>query len=324
MPSRKAKEQLFENSDLGDITISVPSRGAGLLAGTVSTKLTRDTLYAITIDGFFAATAAHEMPLQETSIGLQEFGLSYDPDPVISKHIAEFLAKSLKNVRSNKNLAKLIDEGKLEGQFLKPDAILFNGGVFRAQPLRARVVEILQSWMPGTTVRDLEGTDLDLAVAQGASIYGYTKITGRGIRIRSGVSRSYYIGLEPSVLAIPGYRPPIKAVCVAEQGMEEGEERVLQEREFGLVTGATVVFRFFSAFDRAGDRVGATIQNAEKELEETTSLEMSLPEIEGLGEKSTIPVHLHSRLNELGILQLWMQHTLSDKKWELNFSVRTE
>jgi hypothetical protein len=124
--------------------------------------------------------------------------------------------------------------------------------------------------------------------------------------------------------AIPGYRPPIKAVCVAEQGMEEGQERVLAEKEFGLVTGATVRFRFFSSAERAGDHVGSIVPNAEKELEETTSLEMTLPVMEELEEQAAIPVKLHTRLNELGVLQLWMQHTMSQKKWELNFSVRTE
>jgi molecular chaperone DnaK (HSP70) len=324
--SRMAKERLFEDGGLNHIDVAVPSSGSSLLAGTVATKLTRETLEEVTVDGFFAATPVSEMPREAAGIGLQEFGLSYAADPVISKHLAEFLVKSLKNVRANKALAKTVGGGKerLSGQFLRPDAVLFNGGVFKAAPLRARVIELLRSWAEGAEVRELEGADFDLAVAKGASVYGYTKVSGKGIRIRAGVARSYYLGLEPSMPAIPGFTPPLKAVCVAQQGMEEGEERILEERVFGLVTGATVRFRFFRASDRAGDTVGTMIENAEKELEETTSLEMTLPEMEGGEEKMTIPVRLHSRLSELGVLQLWMQHTLSEKRWELNFSVRTE
>jgi hypothetical protein len=326
--SRKAKEGLFGNEELQSITISVPSRGSGLLAGTVTVGLPRELLEGITINGFFEKTDITDLPLQETSIGLQELGLAYAAEPVISKHLAEFLTKSLRNVRANAGLSEsLAVKGRperLSGEYLKPDAVLFNGGVFKAKPLRDRVVEILQGWNPEGEVKELHGTNFDLAVAEGASRYGFVKLSGKGIRIRSTVARSYYIGLEPSMPAIPGYRPPIKAVCVAEQGMEEGQERVLAEKEFGLVTGATVRFRFFSSAERAGDHVGSIVPNAEKELEETTSLEMTLPVMEELEEQAAIPVKLHTRLNELGVLQLWMQHTMSQKKWELNFSVRTE
>jgi hypothetical protein len=326
--SRKAKEQLFADESLPSVPIAVPSRGSSLLSGTITVTLERDLLNTIAIDGFFAKTAVTDMPAETPRTGLQEFGLAYASDPVISKHLAEFLTKSLHNVRSNESLSALMFSGdkkdRLKAGHLQPDAVLFNGGVFKAKPLRDRVLEILALWAPGQSVTELVGTDFDLAVAQGAAIYGYTKITGKGVRIRAGVARSYYIGLEPSMPAIPGYRPPIMAVCVAEQGMEEGQERILTDKEFGLVTGTTVTFRFFSAVDRAGDVVGIIVPDAEKELEETSSLEMTLPAADKSEQRATIPVKLHARLSELGVLQLWMQHTLSSKRWELTFSVRTK
>ena len=96
-------------------------------------------------------------------------------------------------------------------------------------------------WRPGTTgepVRELEGFQPDLAVAKGASFYGRNRVTGKGIRIKAGAARSYYIGLETSMPAVPGFKPPVKALCVVPQGMEEGSELLIEGQEFGLVTGA--------------------------------------------------------------------------------------
>jgi hypothetical protein len=323
---RKAKEKLFENGELDNLVISVPSRSSNLFSQTITTTLSRQLLDNIILEGFFALTPIGEKPVEQKSVGLQELGLSYETDAVISKHLASFLTNSLKNVLSSGSLSERVNKfgDKLTSEFLQPDAILFNGGVFCAKPLRQRVVDLLCSWSPEKTVRVLEGFDLNTSVSKGASLYGNNKINGKGIRIRSGISRSYYIGIETPMMAIPGFSPPVKALCVAEQRMEEGEERILEDREFGLLTGTKVTFRFFSSSDRAGDKVGYLVDDAEKKLEETAELEMTLHEVEGYGEKTTVPVKLHSSLNELGTLQLWMQHTKSEKRWKLNFSVRIE
>jgi hypothetical protein len=94
--------------------------------------------------------------------------------------------------------------------------------------------------------RMLEGADLDLAVARGAAYYGYAR-RGGGVRIRGGTARSYYVGVESSMPAIPGMEPPIQALCVAPFGMEEGSELELPGQEFGLVVGEPVHFRFFGS-----------------------------------------------------------------------------
>ncbi len=103
-----------------------------------------------------------------------------------------------------------------------PSAVLFNGGVFKAGELRRRVLDVLSSWA-GRPVPELDSADLDLAVAHGAAYYGQVR-RGKGVRIRGGVSRSYYVGLETAAPAVPGIPPPIKALCVVPMGMEEGTE----------------------------------------------------------------------------------------------------
>ncbi len=325
--SRMAKEQLLDNDEMDSVPVALAGRGSDLFGGALSTRLTRSMLEAIVLDGFFALTSLGELPDEQARGGLRELGLDYAADPVVSKHLAAFLTRSRNNARTNDALARVVtlrDTDRLEGPSLIPDAILFNGGVCRSRRIRERLLDLLSSWTKGNTPRELTGTNLDLAVARGAALYGRYLVSGEGVRIRAGVSHSYYLGLETSMPAVPGYRPPVKAVCVAEQGMEEGDERVLAGQEFGLVTGTTAHFRFFSSNERAGDEVGDIVTRAEQHLVETTSLEMHLPEVEGFEEHGALPVKLHSRLNELGVLQLWMQHEATGQRWELNFEVRAE
>lgn len=321
-----AKVALFADESLSEAPIAVPSRGSSLFAGTVSTSLDRETLNAIVVDGFFAMTGIDQMPQEDGGAALQEFGLPYAADAVVSKHLARFLTRSLENVRASEALSELVQAGgvSLEGAYLKPTATLFNGGVFKAAPMRRRVLELLAFWGDGQGARELEGFQPDLAVSKGASFYGRNRVTGEGIRIRAGTARSYYIGLESSRPAVPGFKPPVKALCVVPQGMEEGSEHLIADRQFGLVTGKSAVFRFFSSEIRGGDIPGQIVSNAEKRLEETSRIEIALPAMEEFPAGQAIPVHLNSVVTELGNLELWMKHTASDRKWKIDFQVRMD
>ncbi|MBV8641320.1 MAG: Hsp70 family protein [Verrucomicrobia bacterium] len=321
-----AKMSLFSDLSLDHAQIAVPSRGSSLFAKTISTRLDRATLERVTLDGFFPLTKVTDLPQEGRSAGLQEFGLPYAPDPVVSKHLARFLTRSLMNVKASDALTSLVKSRPeaLEGQYLKPTAVLFNGGVFKAAPIRRRLLELLASWNNGSTVRELEGFQLDLAVAKGAALYGRNRATGQGIRIKAGTARSYYIGLESSMPAIPGFKPPMKALCVVPQGMEEGSELLIDEREFGLITGQPADFRFFASEVRSGDAPGQIIPNAERELEETAQIEVTLPAVEGFPEGQAIPVVINPIVTELGNLELWMKHTGSDRRWKVEFKVRME
>ena len=321
---RVGKEALFADPSLAAYPISVPSRGASLFAGTISTSLRRDTLETVLLDGFFPLTGMAEHPARRRQMGLKEFGLDYAADPALSKHLAWFLARSFRNTQGSEVLSRLVATRVRERdgvQFVYPTAILFNGGVFKAAPLRHRILEILSRW-DSAGIHELPESDFDLAVAKGAAVYARTRMTGEGIRIKAGIARSYYIGLESSMPAVPGMAPPLKAVCVVPQGMEEGSEESLTGEEFGLVTGELVEFRFYSSTVRAGDKVGDLVES-EEDLEETASLQLDLPPLEG-GQGTMIPVRLHCVVTELGTLELWMRHEPSGRQWKLEFNVRGE
>ncbi len=319
---RAAKVSLFSDPSLDQVAVTVPSRGSSLFASNIATRLKRETLEQVVLDGFLPMTSVTDMPLETGGAALQEFGLPYASDPVISKHLARFLTRSLQNVKASEALAVMADVQS--GPYLKPSAVLFNGGVFKAEPVRRRVLDLLASWDGGDPVRSLEGDEPDLAVAKGAAFYGQNRATGQGIRIKAGTARSYYIGLESSMPAIPGFKPPVKALCVVPQGMEEGSECLIEGRDFGLVIGKPASFRFFSSEIRSGDTPGQILPNAERELEETSRIEVNLPVVGGFAEGQVIPVRIDSVVTETGNLELWMKHTASDQRWKVEFQVRTE
>jgi hypothetical protein len=308
------------------LSVAVPSRGSSLLAKTLSTTLERATLVQVVLEGFFPLTKIADLPQETRGAALQEFGLPYASDPVISKHLARFLSRSLINAKASETLSSLFKSRPeaLGGEYLKPTAVLFNGGVFNAAPIRKRVLDLLGSWNKDVPVRGLEGYQPDLAVAKGAALYGHNRATGQGIRIKAGTARSYYIGLESSMPAIPGFKPPIKGLCVVPQGMEEGTELLIEDREFGLITGQPAEFRFFASEVRSGDTPGQIIPNAERELEETSKIEVTLPAVEGFPEGQPTPVVINSVVTELGNLELWMKHSGSDRRWKVEFQVRIE
>jgi hypothetical protein len=207
---------------------------------------------------------------------------------------------------------------------LKPTALLFNGGVFKAKVLRDRVVDVLNGWLAtegAAPLRILEGADLDLAVARGAAYYGYVR-RGRGVRIRGGSARAYYIGVETSAPAVPGMAPPLNALCIAPFGMEEGTSTTLPPAEFGLVVGEPVRFRFFESSVRRDDQVGSVLERwRDEELHELREIEATLP-ADGRVSGEVVPVRLSAAITEVGTLLLEAVPRSGADRWKLELDVR--
>jgi len=306
---RSAKEALFDQVQKDSAPVAILGRGSRVIGGSIKTELTRELMNRVLLDGFFPKCDPTDMPARGRRLGLTEIGLPYSSDPAITRHLARFLGQQATSLHSL-------------GNHLKPSAVLFNGGVFKAHELRERVVEVLSTWA-GEAVPPLESRDLDLAVAQGAAYYGQVR-KGRGIRIRGGVARSYYVGIESSAPAVPGVPPQIKALCVVPMGMEEGTERDVPGPEFGLVVGQPAEFRFLGSTTRRDDQVGLIVDRWQSdELEEMAPLETALAADEG-EEDETVPVRLHSLVTEVGTLELWCESTRDERRWKLEFNVRDQ
>jgi hypothetical protein len=142
------------------------------------------------------------------------------------------------------------------------------------------------------------------------------------VRIRGGTARAYYIGIESSMPAIPGFAPPVKALCVAPQGLEEGSTVELPDDELGLVIGELSNFRFFAAATRKEDGAGALIDADTPGLVELDPVE-KLVEADGQRKAGDlVPVKLEAHVTEVGTLELWCVARDGSGRWKLEYSVR--
>jgi hypothetical protein len=195
----------------------------------------------------------------------------------------------------------------------------------KAAALRSRLVEVLNLWLAGEgfealgRAHILDAPDLDHAVARGAAYYGRAR-RGQGVRIRSGASRTYYIGIESAMPAVPGMEAPLKALCVVPFGMEEGTEAQVPDREFGLVVGEPAEFRFLSSTIRKQDHVGDLLENWGSEIEELSPLEVTL-NVDG-EQGAVLPVRLESRVTEVGTLEVWCVSRDGKQRWKLELNIR--
>ncbi len=325
--ARHAKEELFANPQKKAHPVTLPGRGSSLVGGAIKTELTREELTQSLVDGFFPQVEVTARPQAQKRLGLTVLGLPYASDPAITRHLAAFLTRhrGAKDAQSTSGLHLV---GK---NFLHPTAILFNGGVMKSTELKNRVVDVISQWVQeegGDKPKVLPGSELELAVAQGAACFGRVR-NGKGIRIRGGTARAYYVGIETAMPAVPGMAPPIRALCLAPMGMEEGTSAELPAQELGLVVGEPAQFRFFGSSVRRDDQVGAVVEHWEDELEELPPIETSLPAVEpGEGREERagqiVPVHLRARVSEIGTLEMDCVEKKSGKAWKLEFNLRGE
>ncbi|HSR05760.1 MAG TPA: Hsp70 family protein [Bryobacteraceae bacterium] len=108
---RLAKEQLLaDGGKTGEQSITILGRGTGLVGGTIKSKLKREDLQRILLDGFLPLVAMDAAP-EGRQASLTEFGLPYAADAAITRHLAHFLHRHA----------------------AQPTHVLFNGGMLRAK-----------------------------------------------------------------------------------------------------------------------------------------------------------------------------------------------
>lgn len=318
--SRIAKEALLTDASVGERPVTLLGRGSRLVGGAITTALTIDDVNQVLLDGFFPAVASSDMPARARRVGLQELGLPYAADAAVTRHLARFLSRQSDGAAG----APAIRRGP--GGLACPTHVLFNGGVMKAGALRSRVIEVLSGWLQQEGFAPLDGThvldapDLDHAVARGAAYYGLAR-RGRGIRIRSGAPRTYYVGIESAMPAVPGLAAPLKALCVVPFGMEEGQSASIAGLEFALVVGEPAEFRFLSSTVRKNDPVGALIEDWGDDIEELSPMDVTLA-VDGR-DGAAIPVTLESRVTEIGTIELWCV-ARDGQRWKLELNIRED
>lgn len=322
MKSRSLKETLLGEGGKSEDHVSITGRGKSVVASTMKFTLTRDEAAKILIDGFFNDVDFKNIDNRlKSASGLRESGLPYAEDPSVSNHLARFLRRHIGDVARSKTLSATPG-----AEFVHPDRILFNGGVFKSDAIRKRVNDLVSKWVGEKAAEDgarldsskklvnLENTDLDLAVSLGAAYYAYAR-SGSGIRIRSGSARSYYIGVSGGEKSAGGE----KAVCLVTRGMEEGRRSTL-ENGFEVITNQPVQFALYSSTVRPGE-IGEIVTAAGEDLVAMPPLYTCLT----YGKKSRSPqigVTLSAYLSEIGTIDLYCISRVSDHRWKLQFNFR--
>jgi molecular chaperone DnaK (HSP70) len=302
---RQAKENLCSTPDAEAEKITILGSGSSLIGGTLSSELTREEIFTLILEGFTPECDFGVETNKNVRSGLRSFGLNYESDTALTRHLSEFLSKHCP-----------VDEA---GEKILPAAVLFNGGVSKAGLLRDRVCNVINSWK-GKDIEVLTGTDPDLAVARGAAWYGFVR-RGNSIRIKSGSSHSYYIGIESSMPAVPGFPPPMDALCVVPFSTEDGSEFDIPMDNLGLVVGESCQFRFFSSNMRNDDESGALLDEfTMEELHEMPPMTAMLTDESG-NAGNIAAVKLRAELTEIGTMKLWFNEVNSDRRWRLEFDL---
>lgn len=311
--ARAAKEELLTPGGPERLTLAVAGAGSRLVGATVSAELERAEVEDLILEGFFPFVAADDRPRRAARVGLQELGLPFAQDAAITRHLAAFLARHAEAGR------RALEGGggdAAAGAMMlpRPDAILLNGGVFHAERLRERLVDVVSAWWPDAPrVPLLPSASLDLAVARGAARYGLVR-RGLGRRIGGGAAQAFFIGLTQ---AQAGRAPT--AVCVIPRGQEEGRWLEITAQPFALTLGQPVQFPLYSTTADRVDAPGAVV-----EIDEAFH---ALPPLHTLFRAAAlrarqVRVHLRAALTELGTLELWCVSNESDERWRLEFELR--
>ena len=319
--SRHVKEQCLADGGPTELTITLPGSGSKLIGSNLSTKITREEVQQLILEGFLPTVALTDRPLARRS-GFQEFGLPYASDPAITRHLAAFLTTHRHAGDEERGAGE-----EREVDPARPDILLLNGGVFESTLLRERLIESLANWFPPSLKTEnrkpktlsappapalLDNDRLDLAVARGAAYYGMVR-RGEGVKIVASLARTYYIGLESD---------PPAALCLVPASAEPGQTVELAGRQFELLVSEPVEFPLYTSSVRLTDQPGQLVPFDPEQM-------LALPPIRTAlrtrtrRERGVVQVTLHARLTEIGTLELWCQETAGQRTWKLQFDVRS-
>jgi hypothetical protein len=307
---REAKEKLLGTDAPEQVTLSLLGAGSKLIGGVKTTPLKKSRVTELVVDGFMPEVALSVKP-EARRTGFVEFGLPYVADPAITKHVAQFLTRH--RVVVAEALGLTVEQAAADPQQLLPDAVLYNGGVFRGGALKERLQKVLESFR-GTELKELDNEDPELAVARGAVAYGLAR-RGVGLRIGGGSPRSYYLYVE----AASGEKT---GICVLPRGSEEGEDIRLAGRTFALRVGKPVRFRLYTSTGDQRHRAGelVTLDDSFHELPEIAAVLDAGSAQPGGGE---LKVELHAALTELGTLEMsCVAVNPPQRRFKLEFELR--
>jgi molecular chaperone DnaK (HSP70) len=296
---RDLKEAVLASEGPQDETFSlaIAGRGAGLVAGALSARITRGEVTAAVVEGFFPACDAAERPRQVMG-ALREWGLPFAADSAITRHLADFLRD-------------------------RPpaDALLCNGGALAPLPLRQRLVAAIGTWQGGQAPVLLENAEPDLAVARGAAWFGKLLHRKAG-RIAAGAARAFFLAAHRPKTAAKDTAAVPALLCILPQNAAPEQRFASAEAGLALRLNQPVRFEVYSSTRHADCTAGSVIDWNPRDFHRLPPLE-TVATAAGAAAR-TLPVTLESTMTELGLLQVTCHSAEPSiaQAWPLEFNLR--
>lgn len=308
---RVAKETLLGPQPPQEYILTLSGAGSKLISQTRSLTLDHAMVREVLLDGFFPIVKLRDRA-QQNAVGFQEFGLPYAQDAAITRHMASFLWDHRFAGREEGDRERMTDE-----RAARPDFILFNGGVLEAEQIRSRILEQLEHWFQEEgqapwKIQVLEGTRLDLAVAQGAAYFGMVR-RGEGVRIDASLARSYYLQIQED---------PPRLVCLVPGDTQTGDTIRLDQHPFELMLGQPVQFPLWVSSTRLTDPSGTILEVEDEQFKPMPPIKTVLESARGR-KMEPIPVVMEAELTEIGTLLLACAAQDGSQRWKLDFDVRS-
>ncbi len=300
--ARQAKEKLLSPDAPESWTVPVAKRGAKLIGSTKTATILREEVNDLLLDGFFPITNPDEEASPQGRAGLTTLGLPYTTETAVPRHLSSFLRRhALSAQRAGATLV---------GGLPRPDAILLNGGVFKAERLVERLKAVFERWF-GSEIPFLPHRSLDTAVACGA-VYSSLARHGLGYAISGGSARAYAIGVEDK----EGKK---RLLCIAPKGLEEGHQVQLPGRVFDLLLDQRIAFSLYASTSEATDP--GEFWPDDQPFEALPPL-VTVMRIKDRPGNSKEPVTLTAGLTESGTLEVALQTVaLPPLRWKLAFDL---
>lgn len=296
--ARVAKERLLADDPPETMPINITGKGSRVVGGSMHTSISGKQVTDVILDGFFPPCGLGTRPAESARSGFQEFGLPFEADAAVTRHLAGFL-------------------GSLPAESL-PSAVLFNGGALKPTIVRERIVTVLRTWLGESgrnpaVLRVLDNADLDLAVARGAAYYGAIRHGAAGVRLKSGLARSLYVGMAGDEA-----RPWL---CVVQRDAQEGEAYPIPGPGLTLLAGRKVAFPLATSSIRPQDAPGDRVSFDAKGLRALPALEAEI-RIGRKAKAADVPVRLEARVNPIGTVDLWCVSQVDPRRWLLEIGFK--
>lgn len=300
--SKIAKESLLGPRAPESVRLSVAGAGSALVGQTQSLTVELREVEELILGGFFPAVSLDEPPPARAAPGLLAFGLPYERDPAITRHIVRFLKRHL---------------SKSTGETTAPDAIaldavLYNGGPFRSERLQKHLHGVLEAAL-GRSLVELAQPDPDFSVARGAVAFGRS-VHGLVPSIQSGAAHGYYVAVADT--GAGGRR----VMCVVPRGAREGE-RHRAGRELTLTVGQAARFELY-AHDAGPVHVPGEIVERNDDFLLLPPLAATFQAAPGATEPTRVPVVLEGELSALGTVDLSCVSLTDGARYRLAFELR--